>query len=49
VLTAVLEEEMVDLWRVCRYSMVWAMGSIAACHTYRMSTDYGGYHLDFTG
>lgn len=29
--------------------MVWAMGSITAAHLYRMVTDYGGWHLDFTG
>lgn len=34
---------------VQRYSMVWAMGSIATAHIYRMVTDYGGFHLDFTG
>ena len=34
---------------VQRYSMVWAMGCISAAHTYRLVTDFGGYHLDFTG
>lgn len=39
------------LWCVlwCRYSMVWAMGSISTAHIYRLVTDYGGFHLDFTG
>lgn len=37
-------------WRCgLRYSMVWAMGSISTAHIYRMITDYGGFHLDFTG
>ena len=31
-----------------RYSMVWAMGSLGAAHYYRLVTDYGGWHLDFT-
>ena len=34
---------------VQRYSMVWAMGCISAAHIYRLVTDFGGYHLDFTG
>ena len=29
--------------------MLWAMGSIATAHVYRVATDYGGFHLDFTG
>ena len=29
--------------------MVWAMGSVSAAHYYRLVTDYGGWHLDFTG
>ena len=29
--------------------MVWAMGSLCAAHYYRLVTDYGGWHLDFTG
>jgi len=29
--------------------MVWAMGSMSAAHIYRMATDFGGWHLDFTG
>ena len=32
-----------------RFTMVWAMGSLCASHFYRMMTDYGGWHLDFTG
>ena len=33
----------------CRFTMVWAMGCLCACHLYRLITDYGGWHLDFTG
>ena len=29
--------------------MVWAMGSMSTAHIYRMMTDFGGWHLDFTG
>ena len=32
-----------------RSTMVWAMGSLCVSHIYRMMTDYGGWHLDFTG
>ena len=34
---------------ITRYSMIWAFVSISATHIYRIITDYGGYHLDFTG
>ena len=33
----------------CRYTMVWAMGSMSVAHLYRIATDYGGWSLDFTG
>ena len=29
--------------------MVWVMGCMCFSHIYRTLTDYGGYHLDFTG
>jgi len=29
--------------------MIWAMGSVSAAHVYRMTNDYGGWTLDFTG
>ena len=29
--------------------MVWGLGFMTAVHTYRYFTDYGGYHLDFSG
>ena len=31
------------------YTILFAMGSMSAAHMYRMFTDYGGWHLDFTG
>ena len=31
------------------YTMVWMLMCMSAAHIYRMMTDYGGYHLDFTG
>jgi lysophospholipid acyltransferase 1/2 len=34
---------------VQRYTMVWVMGSLSVAHIYRTLTDYGGYHLDFSG
>ena len=32
-----------------RYSMAWALSCIGVAHFYRLVTDFGGYHLDFTG
>ena len=32
-----------------RFSMAWALGCIGIAHFYRLVTDFGGYHLDFTG
>ena len=34
---------------VHKVSMAYIIGVIGAAHVYRMLTDYGGYHLDFTG
>ena len=34
---------------VHKVTMVYIIGVIGAAHVYRMITDYGGYHLDFTG
>ncbi|XP_065897964.1 lysophospholipid acyltransferase 2-like isoform X2 [Dysidea avara] len=34
---------------VQNYTMVWMLTCISAAHIYRLITDYGGYHLDFTG
>ncbi len=34
---------------VQRYTMAWAIGTMSAAHLYRMLTDFGGWHLDFTG
>ena len=31
------------------YTMVYMLVCISVAHVYRMITDYGGYHLDFTG
>jgi len=31
------------------YTMIWMLTCISAAHIYRLITDYGGYHLDFTG
>lgn len=32
-----------------RCSMAWALSCIGVAHFYRLVTDFGGYHLDFTG
>ena len=29
--------------------MLWVMGTMSAAHLYRTLTDFGGYHLDFSG
>ncbi|XP_065897967.1 lysophospholipid acyltransferase 6-like isoform X2 [Dysidea avara] len=34
---------------VQNYTMIWMLTCISAAHIYRLITDYGGYHLDFTG
>ena len=34
---------------VHKVTMVYIIGVIVTAHVYRMLTDYGGYHLDFTG
>ena len=34
---------------VHKVTMVYILGVIGAAHVYRLLTDYGGYHLDFTG
>lgn len=31
------------------YSFAWVMGCISVAHVYRMTMDFGGYSLDFTG
>jgi len=31
------------------YTMGWALSCICVAHFYRLLTDFGGYHLDFTG
>ena len=35
--------------QVHKVTMAYIIGVIGAAHIYRMLTDYGGYHLDFTG
>ncbi len=34
---------------VQRCTMALASGSLSAAHLYRTLTDFGGWHLDFTG